>query len=326
MSFNISVVIPVYLGEQTLGELVEKIAPLVNGAVSPDGRNFRIMEVIMVHDCGPDRSDKVIEEISQSRSFVKPVWLSRNFGQHAATLAGMAATKHDWVVTLDEDCQHNPLEIGKLVDEAVSANADIVYGVDANTKIHGLRRSVASRSAKFLVGVLMGSKSPLNFSSFRLIDGSIARGISAYAGDGVYLDVALGWLTDRVATCKVSNELEMRNKSGYSLKKLLSHFLRLILSGGTRPLRIVTISGISIAITGICYAGYVVVGVLVNGEPVAGWTSVIVSILLIGGLVLISLGVIAEYIGLAVRAAFGKPSYFVRQNRKVIDDQMDLPN
>ena len=88
MSFKISVVIPVYLGEQTLGELVEKIVPLVNGAVSPDGRNFRIMEVIMVHDCGPDRSDKVIEEISQSRSFVKPVWLSRNFGQHAATLAG----------------------------------------------------------------------------------------------------------------------------------------------------------------------------------------------------------------------------------------------
>jgi undecaprenyl-phosphate 4-deoxy-4-formamido-L-arabinose transferase len=159
-----------------------------------------------------------------------------------------------------------------------------------------------------------------------LIDGSIARGISAYAGDGVYLDVALGWLTDRVATCKVSNELEMRNKSGYSLKKLLSHFLRLILSGGTRPLRIVTISGISIAVSGIGYAGYVVVGVLLNGEPVAGWTSVIVSILLIGGLVLISLGVIAEYIGLAVRAAFGKPSYFVRQNRKFIADQFDSSN
>jgi undecaprenyl-phosphate 4-deoxy-4-formamido-L-arabinose transferase len=162
----------------------------------------------------------------------------------------------------------------------------------------------------------MGNSAPRNYSSFRLIDGSIARGVSAYVGEGVYLDVALGWITERVLTCDVTNHFEFRNRSGYTLKKLFSHLLRLVLSNGTRPLRIVTISGVSIAFTGITYALFIIARVVLSGETVPGWTSVIVSILVIGGLVLVSLGIIAEYVGLAVRSAFGKPNYFVIQKRR----------
>jgi undecaprenyl-phosphate 4-deoxy-4-formamido-L-arabinose transferase len=228
----------------------------------------------------------------------------------------MASTRSEWVLTMDEDLQHDPSEIGNLLDKAVDGRADMVYGIDSKIKVHGLRRSIASRSAKIAAGILMGNSAPRNYSSFRLIDGSIARGVSAYVGEGVYLDVALGWITERVLTCDVTNHFEYRDRSGYTLKKLFSHLLRLVLSNGTRPLRIVTISGVSIAFTGITYALFVIARVILSGETVPGWTSVIVSILVIGGLVLVSLGVIAEYVGLAVRAAFGKPNYFVLQNRR----------
>jgi len=321
MELKVSVVVPVYMGEHTLARLTEQISPLTKGSVTRGGRNYVVGEVVFVHDCGPDDSANVIDKLCIEQSFIKAVWLSRNFGQHAATLAGMAATRNEWVVTLDEDLQHDPSEIGNLIDTALDGSADIVYGIDSKIKVHGLRRSFASRLAKVAVGLLMGNSAPRNYSSFRLINGSLARGVSAYVGEGVYLDVALGWITERVLTCEVTNQFEHRDKSGYTLRKLMSHLLRLVLSNGTRPLRIVTISGVSIALIGISYAGFVTAGLIINGESVRGWTSVIVSILIIGGLVLISLGIIAEYIGLAVRAAFGKPNYFVIQNRQTNSEQ-----
>ena len=316
MVIKVSVVVPVYMGEHTLAKLTDQILPLTKGSTTRGGRNFVISELVLVHDCGPDNSDEIIDKLCSEHTFVKAVWLSRNFGQHAATLAGMASTRSEWVVTMDEDLQHDPNEIGKLLDKAIDGRADIVYGTDSKTKVHGLKRSLASKSAKIAAGILMGNSAPRNYSSFRLIDGSIARGVSAYVGEGVYLDVALGWITERVLTCDVTNHFEYRDRSGYTLKRLFSHLLRLVLSNGTRPLRIVTISGVSIAFTGITYALFVIARVILSGETVPGWTSVIVSILVIGGLVLVSLGIIAEYVGLAVRAAFGKPNYFVLQNRR----------
>jgi undecaprenyl-phosphate 4-deoxy-4-formamido-L-arabinose transferase len=189
--------------------------------------------------------------------------------------------------------------------------------------VHGLRRSLASRIAKIAAGVLMGSTAPRNYSSFRLINGSIARGVSAYVGEGVYLDVALGWITERVSTCDVKNQFEYRDKSGYTLKKLLSHLLRLVLSNGTRPLRIVAITGVSIAFFGLAYACLITTQLILYGEPVRGWASLMVALMIIGGLVLLSLGVIAEYVGSAVRAAFGKPNYFVLQNKRSFSEQSE---
>jgi undecaprenyl-phosphate 4-deoxy-4-formamido-L-arabinose transferase len=321
MEFKVSVVVPVYLGEQTLDELTKQVLPLTKGTVTQGGRSFIVNEIIFVHDCGPDNSAEVIERICREQTCVKAVWLSRNFGQHAATTAGMAATRSEWVVTMDEDLQHDPNEIGNLLDRAIDAKADIVYGKDNKTKVHGIKRSLASRFAKITVGLLVGNTAPRDYSSFRFISGPIARGVSAYMGEGVYLDVALGWITERVRTCDVTNRFEYRNNSGYTFKKLFGHLLRLVLSNGTRPLRIVTISGVSIASFGLVYACFVVAELILFGEPVRGWASLMVALTVIGGLVLISLGVIAEYFGLAVRAALGKPSYFVLQNKRSNSEQ-----
>ena len=109
---RISIVIPVFQGEHTLGTLVEEIATLTSPTQTADGHVFEVVELLLVNDRGPDRSDEVIRELASSHDFIRPVWLSRNFGQHPATLAGMASSSGDWIVTMDEDGQHDPADMG----------------------------------------------------------------------------------------------------------------------------------------------------------------------------------------------------------------------
>src|ERR1700730_3847793 len=108
---TISIVVPVYQGELTLEPLLGEIEPLTTAQPSPGGVEFRVSEVMLVHDGAIDGSETVMSELAARLSFITPIWLSRNFGQHPATLAGIASTNGDWVVSLDEDGQHDPRDI-----------------------------------------------------------------------------------------------------------------------------------------------------------------------------------------------------------------------
>ncbi|MEP6800208.1 MAG: glycosyltransferase family 2 protein, partial [Lapillicoccus sp.] len=215
---SVSVVIPVYQGEQTLSRLIEEIAPLTAGVVSPAGRPVVVSEILLVHDNGPDGSPAVMRQLAEQYSYVRTVWLSRNFGQHAATLAGMASSGGDWIVTMDEDGQHDPAAIPGLVDAAVEDQADVVYGRPVNPAPHGVLRNLASRSAKVLLRVSTGDGDAMNFQSFRLVLGEVGRSVAAYAGTGVYLDVAMHWVARRTTTAPVTLREEGDRPSGYSLR------------------------------------------------------------------------------------------------------------
>jgi glycosyltransferase involved in cell wall biosynthesis len=309
---TISVVIPVYRGEQTLTGVVEELVEYTKPHLTGGGRCYRISEVILVHDAGPDRSDVVIRRLVGEHSFVHPVWLSRNFGQHAATLAGMSSTGSDWIVTMDEDGQFNPADIGDMLDLALERRAQLVYGSPTNPPPHGAARNAASSVAKFLAVKVLSDGSLTRFSSFRLLVGEVGRGVAAYVGPGVYLDVALTWVLDRVAECPVEFRDEREHTSGYSFRKLLSHFWQLVLTAGTRPLRLVSVAGGLTAIGGVVIAVILAFRRLaLNDTKIQGWTSVVVLLLLIGGAILFSLGVIAEYVGAAVRMSMGKPLYLI---------------
>ncbi len=175
---TISVVVPVYRGELTLDPLMAEIEPLTCTVETPGGRPMRITEVLLVNDGGPDRSDVVIRRLAESKPFVRPVWLSTNFGQHAATIAGMSSTGSDWIVTIDEDGQFAPGDIGKLLDQALDDGAQLVYGKPANRPPHGPLRNAGSWSAKFLTNHLMPGTNLTSFSSFRLMLGEIGRGLA----------------------------------------------------------------------------------------------------------------------------------------------------
>lgn len=316
---EISIVVPVYKGELTLRSLLSEIVDVTSVMHSPAGVAWRVTEVLLVHDNGPDDSAAVIRELAAKYDFVRPVWLSRNFGQHSATLAGMASSGSEWIATLDEDGQHDPADIGLLLDAAVANDSPLVYAKPTNAKPHGVLRNASSRGAKALIAGLTNAQNTSDFQSFRLILGEIGRSVAAYAGSGVYLDVAFGWVASRAVTADVHFRDEGERVSGYSGRKLLSHFWRLVLSSGTRALRVVAVTGAIFAAVGVILAVVFIVQWMLGADLPAGWTSLMTVLLLTSGALLISLGMIAEYLGTAVNMAMGKPPYLI------ISDPADGP-
>ena len=308
---RISIVIPVYAGEHTLPTLLGEIEPLTRRQTTPGGNCFVICEVLLAHDCGPDRSDKTLEALSAQYSFVHPVWLSRNYGQHAATMAGMASATGDWVVTIDEDGQQNPADIGRMLDSALDSSLQLVYAQPMNPPPHGWLRNILSRTAKEISTRLLGNRTIGRFNSFRLIDGEIARTLAGYCGNGVYLDVGLFWITERIGHCPVRLRNELGRPSGYSYFKLLGHFWNLILTTGTRPLRLITVMGFCSMILAVAIWAYALYGKYFGQAPVQGWASLLIVVSFFSGSILAALGVIAEYLAVTMGIVMGKPLYVV---------------
>lgn len=313
---RISIVIPVYQGERTLETIMDEIAPLTAPFLTPDGNHAVVHEVVLTFDHGPDDSARVIRRLAAERSYVKAVWLSRNFGQHAATLAGIASSGGDWVVTLDEDGQHDPSAIGSLLDTAMSQQADVVYAEPTNAPPHGYVRNTASRASKRILETVFGGGRASNFNSFRLILGEVGRSVAAYSGTGVYLDVALSWVAANIVTSPVELREEGDRRSGYSYRRLMAHFWRMILTSGTRGLRLVTALGALFAVGGIVFALWLTIMRFAGGDVPEGWTSQMVLTALGTGAILVSLGIIAEYVGVAVNMALGKPAYLIVRDPK----------
>ena len=307
---QISIVIPVYAGALTLPDLMAEIAPLTQGFVTPAGYHARISEVLLVHDRGPDASDAVMRRLQQQFPFVRAIWLSRNYGQHAATLAGMASSGGDWIATIDEDGQYEPAQIATMLDVAMRDHASVVYAGPVNAAPHGPFRNWTSQSSKRFIDVMTGSNQARYYHSFRLVLGEIGRAVAAYSGAGVYLDVALGWMAGDVVTAPVRLRDEGR-RSGYSLPKLISHFWKMTLTSGTRGLRVVSFVGAISALLGLIMAIFTIVDRFRDSALVPGWASLMTVSLLASGVILLFLGIIAEYIGVAVTQAMGKPPYLI---------------
>lgn len=308
---RVSIVIPVYQGEHTLGTLVQEIAPLTAPTQTVHGHVFQVIELLLVNDHGPDRSDEVIRELAARHDFIRPVWLSRNFGQHPATLAGMASSSGDWIVTMDEDGQHDPADIGAFLDAALKHGSQLVYADPVNRPPHNMLRNGTSRLAKWIFSTFLTGSSEGAFQSYRMVLGEIGRSVAAYAGSGAYLDVAMGWVAGPTAVCPVRLRDEGPRRSGYSTRALLSHFVHLVLSSGTRALRMVSALGALFALGGVAFAIYLLVVRFTSDFVAEGWTSTMVVVLVSTGAILFSLGVIAEYVGVAVSMAMGKPLYLI---------------
>ena len=320
-ALELSVVIPVFRGEETLDGLMKEIEPFTTEQRTPLGRVFRVSEVLLVWDRGPGRSDETIRALAQHYPWVRPVWLSRNFGQHAATIAGMTSSGGTWIVTMDEDGQHDPAFIPNLLDTAYEASAQLVYGTPTNPPPHSRFRNAGSKFAKKLFAGSLAEGEFAEFNSYRLVLGEIGRSVAAYTGAGVYLDVAFSWVVADVTTCPVVSRTEGREAANYSYRRLFSHFGRLIVSSGTRPLMFVSWLGVLFVLAGAAASIWVIYQRIVGELVIAGWASTFIALTLIGGAMLLSLGIIAQYVGAATNMSLGKPLYvIVRDPADTFDD------
>ena len=312
-SLSVSIVVPVYGGESFLEALVGRQDAL-RAQLEASTLPVRHVESIFVCDEPIDGSAKLLETLAKTRPWMTVLHLGKNMGQHAATAAGMLHTSGDWVVTMDEDGQHDPLAIIELLSATVPRGFDLCYA-RPTAGVHASWRDAASRGAKRLVAFLVGDRFVPMFNSFRLIRGGVARAAGALASYDVYLDVALRWFTSRL--CAV--ELPLRDprvgaqRSGYTLRSLLTHLRRLLMSYHLTVLRYVMLGGFATS-AGFGLLGFgLVVEKLVwpSSVPVQGWTSMFVTTAFFGGLTLFLLGLILERLSTMLTRAQGHPAFFI---------------
>lgn len=308
---EISVVIPVYRGEATLPMLLAEIEPQTRPTRTKAGRLYRVQEVLLVWDRGPGHSDVSIRDLARAHPWVRPIWLSRNFGQHPATLAGMTSSGGDWIATMDEDGQHDPAFLGDLIDTAYERRAQLVYAKPTNPPPHSRLRNLGSKVAKRLFASGLTDRKFEEFSSYRLVLGEVGRSVAAYTGAGVYLDVALSWVVADVASCPVMVRSEGREAANYNYRRLASHFGRLVVSSGTKPLIFVSWLGVFFVLAGAAVSLWVIYQRIIGELVISGWASTFIALMLIGGAILLSLGIIAQYVGAATNMSLGKPLYIV---------------
>jgi glycosyltransferase involved in cell wall biosynthesis len=301
---GVSVVIPVYRSEKILPELLPRLCEVLAAITAK-------REIILVNDCSPDGSWDVILQLAAQHPEIKPINLMRNYGQHNALLCGIRVATCDIVVTMDDDLQHPPEEIPKLLAE-LAKGCDVVYGIPEREE-HGLLRDLASITTKIALQNLMGAKIARKVCAFRAFRREVALSFAHYEGYFVSIDVLLTWGTNRFSTVAVRHQPRAQGTSGYSFRKLLTHALNMMTGFTTMPLQLASWVGFGFTLFSMCVLLYVGVRYLVSGNPVPGFPFLASIVGLFSGAQLFALGIIGEYLARIHLRSMQKPPYVVRQ-------------
>jgi polyisoprenyl-phosphate glycosyltransferase len=316
---SLSAVVPVYSGNEYLVKLVAALNTL-RSEWEDENAPIALTEAIFVLDDPIDRSAEVLEKLAADHAWITVLHLSRNFGQHPATAAGILHTSGDWVVTLDEDLQHHPSKIEAMLDKGASNGIDIVYARPEKAVHESILRDYGSRIYKKLMCYLAGNENIQMFNSFRLIRGSIARATSSVCGHDTYFDIALFWFSQRVGTVAMAlkdDRTIQRGKSGYSIRKLFSHARRMIVSTHMKALRLGPLFGGVALMSSFAYGAWVLFAELFLNlnSGAKGWSSLMVAIVFFGGISIFMIGFLLEYIAVVLLNIQGKPAFFIVNRR-----------
>ncbi len=311
---SVSAVIPIYSGKNYLPALVAELAEL-RAIWNDDNAPLQLIETIFVDDASNDNSAAVLEELAKQYAWIRIVTLSKNFGQHPATIAGILYSAGDWVATLDEDLQHRPKHIIDMLKAAVTRHVDIVYARPLEAVHRKGYRDIASRSIKHFLAWSTGIAMIRHFNSFRLMRGSIARSAASVCGHETYFDVALSWFADKFTTMDLvleDSRFIKTGKSGYNFRKLMTHARRLLLSSQPKILR----GGAAFGFLAMLIAVFLTGRIFYNAWfapheiDVRGWSSLFVGIIFFGGISALLLGIVLEYLTNIVLHTQGKPVFF----------------
>jgi len=302
---GISVVVPVYKSEAILPDLVQRLSQALPSLAEE-------YELILVNDCSPDRSWEVISKLAEQYSWIHPINLMRNYGQHNALLCGIRAARYDVIVTMDDDLQHPPEEIPKLLD-ALAGGHDVVYGTPEQEQ-HGLGRDFASWVTKLALQNVMGAEVARQVSAFRVFRAEVAKAFAHYQGAFVSIDVLLTWGTNRFSIRTVRHDARKVGASGYTFRKLATHAMNMMTGFSTVPLQFASLVGFLFTLFGLGVLAYVLGRYLVQGGSVPGFPFLASIIALFSGAQLFALGIIGEYLARMHFRMMERPSYVVRES------------
>lgn len=305
---GLSVVVPVYNSEQTLRPLVQQLESVLPSLVPA-------FEVVLVNDCSRDQSWSVISTLVQDYAWVQGFNLMRNYGQHNALLCGIRAARYDVVVTMDDDLQHPPEEIPRLL-EKLAEGYDVVYGTPIQQQ-HGFWRDIASEITKLSLKSSMGAETARHVSAFRVFRTQLRDAFASYQSPSVAIDVLLTWGSNRFTALPVRHEPRTIGVSNYTFRKLVSHAITMATGFSTLPLRMASLMGFAFTLFGIGVLLYVIVFYLLNGGSVPGFPFLASIIAIFSGAQLFALGVIGEYLARMHFRMMERPPYTVRDHIRI---------
>lgn len=304
---NVSVVVPVYRSADCLPELVAR----VDGALRP---HFTAFELILVNDCSPDASWQAIDDLAARHDFVVGVNLRKNVGQDNAIMAGLHEATGDAVIIMDDDLQHDPDDIPRLV-AALGPGVDVVYAT-FEEKLQAWWKNAGSWFNGRVAVVVLGKPPDVYMSPYKAIRQDVVREIVRYDGPFTYVDGIIFAITGAITQVPATHHTRFAGHSNYNLIRSIRVWLKLATGFSVIPLRIATIMGGAIALLSFVMASYFLIQALVLERIPEGYPSLIVSVFFLGGIQLVALGALGEYIGRIFLTQNRTPQFSVKTVRR----------
>lgn len=300
---EISIVIPVYNSEESLFELNDKIE---------DALSDISHEIILVNDQSKDNSWKKIVEISQKNKNVSAINLRKNIGQDNAIMAGLRQSNGRYIVIIDDDLQHSPYDIKKMYNQCKSGNFDICFA-NFLEKENALWKKFGSWFNGEIAELLLSKPKEIYLSPFKIIRNEVIKEIVKYDGPYPYIDGLILSITNNFTQINVKHYKRYKGKSNYNLIRSISVFMKLATSFSVIPLRIASLIGFITSIVAFLLGCYHLIYYFFSKNRLEGWITLVLIILFLGGLILVSLGIIGEYLGRVYLRLNNKPQYIIKE-------------
>ncbi len=315
MNSKVSFVIPCYRSEKTIEAVVEEINETMK--TMPEYTH----EIILVNDSSPDQTMNTIRILCEKYPFITGIGLARNFGQHAALMAGLRASDGDIVVCLDDDGQTPANEVGKLLDK-LKEGYDVCYAYYGK-KQHSGFRNMGSKVNEMMTRIMLDKPKELYISSYFAAKRFIVDDMIRYEQPYSYVIGLVLRATKNIANVEVNHRAREVGKSGYTLSKLLSLWFNGFTAFSVKPLRIATLIGTICACGGFLYGIYTIIKKIILVEVQAGFSALMSVLVFIGGMIMLMLGMIGEYVGRMYLCMNNSPQYVVRELIPAKDKGMD---
>lgn len=302
---KVSFVIPCYRSEKTLPGVIDEIRTTM------DGLSEYTYEIILVNDCSPDNTFETIKELAAKYDNITGISLARNFGQHAALMAGFGKVSGDIIVCLDDDGQTPACEVNKLL-EGIRSGSDVVYARYTN-KQHSSFRNFGSRVNERMTRIMLGKPKELYVSSYFAARRFVVDEMLKYTNCYPYVIGLVLRTTKNITNVDVNHRKREIGTSGYTLSKLLGLWMNGFTAFSVKPLRIATFSGVCFAILSLIYGIYTIIKKFVRPDVPVGYSALICAVIFMGSMLMIMLGLAGEYIGRSYMALNESPQYVIRE-------------
>lgn len=301
-----SVVIPVFRSAECLSELHERLTKVFQD-ISPN------YEIILVDDASPDDSWRIMRQLRSQDHRVKIIQHMRNFGQHKALLCGLCHSKGDFIITMDDDLQHPPEEIPKLIaGMRDNDDIDVVIGT-YELKQHSWFRNLGTNVINFITSYVFSKNRNLKLTSFRIMRKSVVNELVNIRTHSPRIGQILLLITNRIVNIPVAHHPRKQGRTGYTFSRLVSDALDNILSNSSLPLQIVCFMGFGCSLLSVALSIYYLYRYFLVGISIAGWTTTTLLLLFFFGVLFFSLGIVGEYLIRILREVQGSPRSIIRK-------------